>query len=312
MWPFERKKNVPPPPLLPASPLAITSIIVSESLFQSDDPHDLPYAVVNFVNRLIYEGYYERDELPAEAMWSYHVDYYLAQVNNGGHGQFVGNSGWAGTMVADIRAGLAAIELPEAAAIFSDLERFAFQESERFAQAADGRGFGDIDAVIAALDDRFFAGPTTEIAPANGKWLRTLPNLTVLPNVECDAAIDRLMAANTAASERRKVREQLAADERARDPLVQAFEHLLGLARPRLKYEGWTAGFPRRQDTGEVAHVFGVQTNAGIVHAIFTERQAQLRQGLIGPMLARTSMDELDRAVLAKTGRSLSETLMTG
>lgn len=311
MWPFGRK-TPSDPSRPPDPPPAIPSILVSESLFRSDDPHDLPFAVVLFVNGLIHDGFYERDELPVEAMWSYHVDYYLAQVNNGGHGQFVGNSGWAESTVADIRQGLAAMRLAEAAAIFADLQRFAAEAPERFARAAEGGGFGDIDPVIEALDDRFFAGPSREIAPANGRWLRSLPNLTVLPDAERDAALVRLNAANTAAPARRAERERIAAEARARDPLLQAFEHLLSLTCPRLDYQGWTAGFQRRQENGGIAHFFGVQTGAGIVQAIFTDADAELRRGLDGPTLARTSMAKLDKVVLKKTGQSLSGTLFKG
>lgn len=307
-WLFGKKKT--PAPLLPvAPPPPITSIVVTKNLYDSTDPHDLPYSVVMYVNQLLHEGFYERDELPKEALWSYNVDYYLAQVNNGGHGQFIGNSRWVEPIVMDIQDGLEAMGHDEALDIFRDLMRFAATEPARFAQAGEGGGFGDIDTVIADLDRRFFAGPTSTIAPANGAWLRTLSNLAVLSDKDRDTEIARMISANTAAAARRAERQRLAREAHDRDPLGQAFEHLLSLARPRRTYQGWTAGFPREQEGGGIAHFFGVQTDAGIVQAIFAEGHAELRDGLVGPTIVHTSMAKLDSAVLKKTGRTLSEVL---
>lgn len=305
MWPFKKKQQASP--IDP--PAAINAILVPESLHRSDDPHDLPNAVVQFVNRTIHEGFYERGELPVEALWSYNVDYYLAQVNNGGHGQFAGNSRWLEAIVMDIQDGLEAMGLAEALGIFRDLMRFAADEPDRFVRAAEGGGFGEIDPVIRALDDRFFASPSSTIAPGNGRWLRSLPNLIVLPDAECDARIAALVAANTAAPARQAERTRLVQEADERDPLVQAFQHLLTLPRQRRVYQGWTAGFPREQDDGSVAHVFGVDTNAGRVNAILTASEAQLRDAYVDVLLARTPMEKLDRVVFKKTGRTLSETL---
>ncbi|MGL5011119.1 MAG: DMP19 family protein [Paracoccaceae bacterium] len=55
-------------------------------------PEDLVYEVVCFVNAMFERGLFLPDELPPEAVQVYMADYYLAQVNNGGHSQYIGNS----------------------------------------------------------------------------------------------------------------------------------------------------------------------------------------------------------------------------
>ncbi|HEX8553223.1 MAG TPA: hypothetical protein VF695_00820 [Sphingomonas sp.] len=309
MWSWGRKQQASPEP--PQSPPPVTDIIVSQSLFDSDDPHDLPYAVVEYVNYLIHTAGYERDELPREALWSFYVDYYLAQVNNGGHGQFAGNSGWREATVVDIQSGLEAMGLDEALEVFEGLMLFAHEHPDRFVAAAEAGGFGDIDPVIRDLDDRFFAGPSHAIAPANGAWLRELPNLRVVPDAEREAVLEQIAAANTAADARRAARERIAREAEERDPLVQAFKHLLTHTRPPLTYQGWTAGYPRETDEGSV-HIFGVSTEAGVIQAVLSHREAVLSEGFVGPVLARVPMDTLDRAVVKKTGQSVREALFGG
>lgn len=127
------------------------------SAWVDDGQYALPQALVDIVNQLTGPGEYLREELPVEAFWSYHTDYYLAQVNNGGHGQFARNSGWTDAVNADIRNGLRAMTLSSTEEIFSEFERFARNEPTRFTVAREDGGFGDIDPVIADLDARFFS-----------------------------------------------------------------------------------------------------------------------------------------------------------
>lgn len=69
-------------------------ILVRQSVFEDRDDKEIVSAVVDeYVNDLRQRGYYLKGELPANAMRSYNTDYYLAQVANGGHGQFMHNSG---------------------------------------------------------------------------------------------------------------------------------------------------------------------------------------------------------------------------
>src|SRR4030095_16146712 len=79
-------------------------------------------AVVNFVNAMMSQGLYSRYEIPAKALQAYHADYYLAQVNNGGHHQFIHNSGGALKFaVPDIRGGLSGMAAEAHLAIFEEM-----------------------------------------------------------------------------------------------------------------------------------------------------------------------------------------------
>jgi hypothetical protein len=65
------------------------AIIVDQSSIASDNSDtDIVQSSINFTN-LLFRQYYRIDEVSQNAMRSYDVDYYLAQMLNGGFAQFV-------------------------------------------------------------------------------------------------------------------------------------------------------------------------------------------------------------------------------
>jgi hypothetical protein len=139
---------------------------------------------------------YTRDELPREALLATHVYGYMGEVNNGGHAQFVANTGWDPDMRGDIREALATLGLGEAARIFADLEAFAKNEPARFrcigsmGSAALANLFRPgsepetIDPYFHDLDNRFYRTVGDSIVVANSAWLETRPWLRTIPDEE--------------------------------------------------------------------------------------------------------------------------------
>src|SRR5215510_6523910 len=95
------------------------SVIVSDQSFASTDPYDIISSNIEFVNALFGE-HLRADEIAPDALRSYYVDYYLAQVNNGGFSQFVYNSHWSPLMNGYIREGLAAMKAAGHLALFNE------------------------------------------------------------------------------------------------------------------------------------------------------------------------------------------------
>ncbi|WP_042776942.1 DMP19 family protein [Sinorhizobium fredii] len=66
--------------------------------------------IVNFVNYLLSGGFYRLQSLPPYLVQMYHADFYVTQIENGGHSQFVHNCGTkAQTIFESAEAGLAAM-----------------------------------------------------------------------------------------------------------------------------------------------------------------------------------------------------------
>ena len=234
---FSRKP--PPEPPRPAPRLRAVPqppIVVRRSVADGGDAAALVQSAVDYVNAMMQQGQYRRDELAPQAMWSYHTDYYLAQVANGGHGQFVANSLWAQPIIDDIRKGLAAMSAAPYDAIFDDLCKLIEADDERAKGIAAGRGFGDIDPVIKALDDRFFAAKCYEvITPANAAWLRTLPELQIVDDARFAERMRELFRANPHFALRTEQAERAKLEFAITDPM-QVAARLLSVASRRLPF----------------------------------------------------------------------------
>ena len=209
----------------------IGEILIPQTAYESGDPCDLVQHAVEFVNLLSEEGAYLRHEIPINALRSYHADYYLAQVSNGGHGQFVGNCGWDAAIFEDISNALHAMGAHPYDAIFNDLRRLIESDPKRAEAIANGASFGKTDPAIAELDKRYFAQNARKvITPANARWLRSLPELKVLPEAEYSQAVQALCAANPHRTLRLQERQLVAVTASLSDPVRVASQLLCAKA----------------------------------------------------------------------------------
>ncbi len=160
---------------------AMTHVIVSQASFESDDRYALINSNISVVNLLRGEGY--PDELiTAASRASYWVDFYRAQVANGGFAQFVFNCKWDPAVVGEVRDGLAALALDQHLALFTELaatvDAFTPDELNTFL----GSEFFGPNLVR----DRITSGRFREVDQrqplfeSNHTFLRQLPNLKVL------------------------------------------------------------------------------------------------------------------------------------
>ena len=134
------------------------SVVVSKSSLESDDPYDVVYSNITFLNALQSE-HFAPTELSADAMRSYYVDYYLAQVNNGGFSQFVYNSGWEQETIRCVREGLLAMGANQHYELFNQsatiLDRLGPDGLEKFFES---EYFGENEErdILNEFDDKFY------------------------------------------------------------------------------------------------------------------------------------------------------------
>jgi hypothetical protein len=108
----------------------IHDVIVSRGAYSSADTYDLINSNITVVNLLRDERF--PDELIApDALHSYWVDYYRAQMRNGGFSQFVYNSKWSVDVVNHVGAGLRAMNVPSHLAYW-DIQFWAHNKCKRF------------------------------------------------------------------------------------------------------------------------------------------------------------------------------------
>jgi hypothetical protein len=286
-------------------------IIVPKKAYESESPYELVQSVVNFVNFALRHAYFNRDEIAQNAMRSYHVDYYLAQVNNGGHSQFAANRNMLDVILKDIEEGLVAMR-HDAATIYKRFLTFSKAEPGRMANVLKGGGFGDIDRFMHGLDKEFYAlDRARPLINANRDWLKSLPELQVVADDDYIPVTDALAASNKHAAARKAERERLTREDDARDPLKQAMIYLCLMAKEPRGFIAWHQGHPGH-DLGDGVKVirFIVETDKGMCSAYFHPKLSVLFDNAIkGDPIAKVPTEMVTAHVERQTGKNLMAAL---
>jgi hypothetical protein len=251
-------------------------IVDKESVDSDDSDYDIVQSNIDFINHLSRQ-YYKIDEISQDALRSYEVDYYLAQMLNGGFAQFVKNSNWMPATVRLVREGLLAIGATGHLKLFEEgvtlvgslgdasLRIFFATNSQNYAQSPER-------AVLAAIDKRFYELDKRESLRAlNRVWLRTHPNLVQASLEQIDAEIQR--------------RAGLVPDRAERIALVEANEpRFLKLIRALVAKSGQqlqrvTAGDPSRDFEGAKTTAWYFLTDQGVFHMVDAGGKAIMFRG---------------------------------
>lgn len=184
---------------------------------------------VNYVNTLL-RGGVPAEGLPGAFLDLYALDFYEAQVRNGGHSQFVGNSG--GRLRANLEHALRGAQMlgmPELVQVLRECRDWCEANPvERDRQD----GWSHRAVVLDALDNRFYAMEYDDVAYASfvveqpekvqgwikaateatefrarckyrllaGAWLLKQPNTELLPGGDIEAAVERILKQHARAS----------------------------------------------------------------------------------------------------------------
>lgn len=261
VWFFKRK----PAPVTTSSP-SPGRVVVSRSDFDAsvEKTGQLVYAVVKFVNAMNDQGAWRADELPMEAQVVYASDYYLAQVNNGGHAQFI----WNGRNYLEKNCALAiaafrAMGAHGHRAIMEELAAWLGAEGEQAFAQTGLVGSGKRAPILEALDRRFFdLQKTSPLTRLSEDWIRTWTLLTVVEDAACPAEIAALAAQNPRRDSRREIRALFPIISRT----TQAMEVGFGLALSNLPVPAILSSIQSGRFTvlgGEELPVFRLMTTAG-------------------------------------------------
>jgi hypothetical protein len=255
---------------------------------------------------------FRRDELPQDALRAFHVDYYIAQVNNGGHGQFAHNSRWDEQVLRDIGEGLAAIGVAEATEIFKSFQTYAVLEPARFHRTLDGAGFGAIDPFVEKLDQRFFAGVGKALAEALRQWIAGQPSLRPLDDAHYREAMHNLPAQNPEYAARKTATAAELEHRRAEDPIHQTIRFVCHVSPPGMRFEQLLSARPiSGPDESGVGVGFRIVTDRGLATLYVAESRAVLwLEGEAKPR-GKVPLAMVD-AFLARQGLTLSEAVKRG
>ncbi|WP_372393088.1 DUF4375 domain-containing protein [Xanthomonas sp. NCPPB 3582] len=236
------------------------TIIVSRVSLDASDPYELIQSNIDVVNALI-GNYMREDEISENALCSYYVDFYLAQVNNGGFAQFLLNSNHNSKVMQFVARGLEAMGAPRHAALYAenhaDFMRLGEQDLEIFMQDPYGEG-RSVQRSLSQRDSAFYDLERKEnLIDLNSAWLRHHPRLLALPPDRLKQEIERL--ASTVPAAERQARIDLARKNQPRymkliDRLCEEGGHTL---------DRITAGDPSHRYNGNQVLAWHFLTNRG-------------------------------------------------
>jgi hypothetical protein len=248
------------------------NIVVAQTAVDclSSDPGPLIRAVVDFVNRMVGESCFEFDELPESAMQAYHVDYYLGQVNNGGHSQFVHNSHLNADTLGNIERGLEAMGADNFLRIFRSMTTWAAEHPEE-AQQQTGYGEGRA-AALDTLDGEFSKfDEQTPLEHLCGRWIASLPVLRPVSSSNLDQTMQAAAHLNPALGARR-IRNQLSSiSHKLHDPIHQGLGMAALSCSPAEMIQ--TVGVGMHEKIDGVAHrVWTCRTEGGLRGGVFGDQ----------------------------------------
>src|SRR5262249_2730054 len=151
--------------------------------------------IVAFVNHVRAASQYADHELPPEVLGIYCADSYLAQVNNGGHSQFVGNSGQS--LAANIRYALPGLKTIGAEAQYRTLADLKDWITANPKEAAAQNGFSSRAADLETLDTRFYeAEKQASITDLAARWIARWSQLETVDSERYGERLKALAAQN--------------------------------------------------------------------------------------------------------------------
>jgi hypothetical protein len=188
-------------------------VVNRESVYSDHSDYDIVQANLDFIYNGLFGQYYTIDEVSQDALRGYYVEYYRAEMFNGGFAQFVRNSHRlsAGSQfrrqnpseepdaaqVRLVREGLVAIGATVHIKLFDEgvalveslgevrLNRFFAASFQNYAQSPER-------AVLATIDRRFVElNKQQSLRMLNRAWLRTHPKLVEATSEQIEAEIQR-------------------------------------------------------------------------------------------------------------------------
>ncbi len=238
------------------------------------DASEFIYNVVEFVNRLLYDGHLVFGEINDIAQATYVTDQYISQIINGGHSQYIHNVVRSNEEIGKNKTPFERIERLLSRCsdrayldIFQDFRSFLKRNPEAasmdFGELIESRFFEDLKA----FDKRFYAADAKQRDADRVQYVRTSGLLRIIPDDRFQAELTKIIKRNPLFEQRGKDRQ--AALEKS--PMYFAPRRLCEIA--KLQFVRVTAGRPTGKP-GVIA--WGVMTSDGIRAMILGPNFAEL------------------------------------
>lgn len=271
--------------------MSISHIIVSQQSLDSEDTYDIIMSNIDSLNEA-FNRYLDYDDVSVAALQSYHVDYYLAQVENGGFSQFVYNTRWDSKIVGWVRDGLIAMQAKKHAALFEKSAAILNQFTpEQLAQYLEGEYFGENHQrdSLSQFDDAFYnLNEREDLIEINSQWLKKHPQLKVLDEAEIADYLDQ------AATKIPNLEQRIEAAKKNQPRYFKIIQALCAAVEQDL--EEITMGDPSHEYQGEQILAWHFLTEQGHFYMLDLGDKAQMYQGESKDLVVEIDLAPLELA----------------
>lgn len=185
---------------------SFSHILVSEDAVALDaDPYDAMQDIVDFTNAVMHSALFKIGEFPIEAYQLYCADFYVTQVDNGGHSLFLYNAGDPASRNEIIEMAKAGMALIGCRLYLQCLENLADWIAQNPGLATQQNGFTQTDDDLEELDGTFFEYDIKDYYKAIGTWLRGSSLTKVLSRDAVSVALQNTKTKNPMYEERYRV-----------------------------------------------------------------------------------------------------------
>jgi hypothetical protein len=245
------------------------AVVVSSDSLKSKNPCAIVDSNADFVNAL-FEEQLKPEEISKEALYSYYVAYYVMEVENGGLGQFVFNSGEGDHIFKYVAEGLQAMKADRHLKLFSKVVDYLERNPDFSDEYLDSDSDED---ELDVLSDRFFelCEKKEDLWALNGAWLKGLPNLVAVTKEEM---MDEARRRGEALPDREERIAEACANEPEYVKLILALCERAGQTLSRV-----TAGDPSQLYNGSPTIAWYFITDQGLHHMIEAGGKAIMFKG---------------------------------
>ncbi|WP_320820926.1 hypothetical protein [Thalassolituus sp.] len=160
------------------------AIVVLDEDFRSNTLWKITASNIDVVNSMMHYRVPIKN-ISKYALYSYYVDYYLAQASNGGFSQFVYNTRWNLNIVNCVRLGLTEMQASANLDVFERgaalFEKMDYRDVDRFFYGKYYDEDNVVREILDSINDGFYNLKNSEsLLEINAHWLRNHKNLRVL------------------------------------------------------------------------------------------------------------------------------------
>ncbi|MEP3345979.1 MAG: DUF4375 domain-containing protein [Litoreibacter sp.] len=202
----------------------IPAIYISQESLEPDAKYyDGMMELVDYTNSALHGALYLSGEFPVEAEWLYLADFYMAEVSNGGHSQFLSNDRAQPGGPKALPMALKGMELIGCAPLAELLDKLQYWVEANPEEAAAQNGFSNRAEALDDLDADFYALDRELFYTTANDWMGNSPVVEVLPKEDVGKALQGFAAANSQLPARRRINDIAALDSGLTTDTIASF-----------------------------------------------------------------------------------------